>query len=99
MWEEAATAGQFEYGGVKYDRMQLLTVGDILEGKREFHTPDEDGIPDFDGSRIAGALAEVGQWVSLIKACACGALLANPQYDPFEQLALSKPAPCWPMPS
>jgi hypothetical protein len=26
MWEEAATAGQFEYGGVKYDRMQLLTV-------------------------------------------------------------------------
>ncbi|MDQ6869149.1 MAG: site-specific DNA-methyltransferase [Pseudomonadota bacterium] len=39
MWEEAATAGQFEYGGVKYDRMQLLTVSDILEGKREFHTP------------------------------------------------------------
>jgi hypothetical protein len=32
-------AGQFEYGEVKYDRMQLLTVGDILEGKREFHTP------------------------------------------------------------
>jgi hypothetical protein len=26
MGEEAATAGQFEYGGVKYDRMQLLTV-------------------------------------------------------------------------
>jgi hypothetical protein len=23
MWEEASTAGQFEYGGVKYDRMQL----------------------------------------------------------------------------
>jgi hypothetical protein len=39
MREEAATAGQFEYGGVKYDRMQLLTVGDILEEKREFHTP------------------------------------------------------------
>jgi len=39
MWEEAATAGQFEYGGIKYDRMQLLTVSDILEGKREFHTP------------------------------------------------------------
>jgi DNA modification methylase len=39
MWEEAATAGQFEYGGIKYDRMQLLTVSDILEEKREFHTP------------------------------------------------------------
>jgi hypothetical protein len=39
MWEEAATAGQFEYVGVKYYRMQLLTVSDILEGKREFHTP------------------------------------------------------------
>jgi len=23
MWEEAAKAGKFEYGGVKYDRMQL----------------------------------------------------------------------------
>jgi DNA modification methylase len=39
MWEEAATAGQFEYGGVKYNRMQLLTVKEILEEKREFHTP------------------------------------------------------------
>jgi DNA modification methylase len=39
MREEAASAGQFEYGGVKYDRMQLLTVADILEGKRDFHTP------------------------------------------------------------
>jgi hypothetical protein len=39
MWEEAATAGKFEYGSVKYNRMQLLTVKDILEDKREFHTP------------------------------------------------------------
>jgi len=32
-------AGQFEYGDVKYDRVQFLTVQDILEEKREFHTP------------------------------------------------------------
>ncbi|MBM3563250.1 MAG: site-specific DNA-methyltransferase [Alphaproteobacteria bacterium] len=47
MKEEAATAGQYEYAGVKYDRLQLLTVKDILEGKREFHTPTKMG------SRIA----------------------------------------------
>jgi DNA modification methylase len=39
MREAASLAGQFEYGGVKYDRMQFLTVKDILEEKREFHTP------------------------------------------------------------
>jgi hypothetical protein len=35
----------------------------------------------------------------LIKACACGALLADSQFDPFDWLALSRSAPCWPMPS
>ena len=39
MREAAALAGQFEYGGVKYDRMQFLTVREILEDKREFRTP------------------------------------------------------------
>jgi len=39
MREEAASLGQFEYQGVAYDRMQLLTVGDILEGRLEFRTP------------------------------------------------------------
>jgi hypothetical protein len=39
MREAASLAGQFEYGGVKYDRMQFLTAKDILEDKREFHTP------------------------------------------------------------
>lgn len=39
MREEAASAGKFEYGGFAYDRIQLLTVADILEHKREFHTP------------------------------------------------------------
>lgn len=49
MLEEAATAGQYEYAGVKYNRLQLLTVKDILEDKREFHTPTKMG------SRIATA--------------------------------------------
>lgn len=43
MREEAAAAGQFIYGDVKYDRMQILTVRDILEKKRDFHTPTKVG--------------------------------------------------------
>ncbi len=43
MREAASLSGQYEYGGVKYDRMQFLTVKDILEGKREFHTPTKMG--------------------------------------------------------
>lgn len=43
MKEEASTAGQYEYAGIKYDRLQLLTVKDILEGKRELHTPTKMG--------------------------------------------------------
>jgi hypothetical protein len=39
MLEAAAKEGQYEYGGVEYDRVQFLTVKDILEDKREFHTP------------------------------------------------------------
>lgn len=39
MHEAASLAGQFDYGGVSYDRIQFLTVKDILEDKREFHTP------------------------------------------------------------
>ena len=39
MREEAAAAGQYEYGGTMYDRMQLLTVKDVLEDKRDFRTP------------------------------------------------------------
>ena len=29
----------YTYGDVKYDRVQFLAAKDILEGKREFHTP------------------------------------------------------------
>jgi DNA modification methylase len=39
MREAAAKAGQYTYEGVKYDRVQFLTVGGVLEEKREFHTP------------------------------------------------------------
>ena len=39
MRREAAEAGQFHYGDRSYDRIQLLTVADILERKLEFRTP------------------------------------------------------------
>jgi DNA modification methylase len=39
MREAASLSSQYEYGGIKYDRMQFLTVEDILGDKREFHTP------------------------------------------------------------
>lgn len=39
MLKEAAEAGTFEYQGVEYPRIQLLTVREVLEEKREFHTP------------------------------------------------------------
>lgn len=53
MREEAARAGQFRYGDVMYDRMQILTVKDILEDKREFRTPTKLG------TRIASAQASL----------------------------------------
>lgn len=43
MREVAALAGQYEYGGVAYDRLQFLTVREILEDHREFHTPSKMG--------------------------------------------------------
>jgi hypothetical protein len=43
MKQEAASAGQYEYQNVRYDRIQMLTVKDIIEGKREFHTPTKIG--------------------------------------------------------
>ena len=41
MREAASLAGQFEYGGVKYDRMQFLTIKEVLEDKKEFRTPSK----------------------------------------------------------
>jgi DNA modification methylase len=43
MREAASKAGQYDYNGVKYDRIQFLTVAEILEQKREFHTPTKLG--------------------------------------------------------
>lgn len=39
MVTEAAEAGVFEYGGVRYPRIQFLTAEEILVGKREFAMP------------------------------------------------------------
>ena len=50
MKDEAAKAGMYEYNGVSYRRMQLLTVKDILEGKKNFHTPS-----------VVGAKTKTGQ--------------------------------------
>ncbi|PZQ49785.1 MAG: site-specific DNA-methyltransferase [Rhodovulum sulfidophilum] len=51
---EAAEAGMFEYNGINYPRLQLLTAREVLESKLELHTPTKMG------SRIAsvqGSLA------------------------------------------
>lgn len=44
MRDEAAKAGTYEYSGVQYDRIQFLTVEDVLVDKREFHTPTRIGV-------------------------------------------------------
>lgn len=49
MRDEAAHAGMFEYGGLNYARIQLLTIREVLEEKREFHTPTKIGIRDTTG--------------------------------------------------
>jgi hypothetical protein len=41
MRAEAASCGQWTYKGVKYDRMQLLSVHDLLVDKRELRTPSK----------------------------------------------------------
>jgi DNA modification methylase len=47
MRDEAAKAGNYEYNGVNYPRIQFLTIKEIVEDKREFHSPTKIG------SRIA----------------------------------------------
>lgn len=48
----AAEAGQWEYEGVTYDRVQLLTVKDIVEEKRRFHTPTKIGTKSMAAEQI-----------------------------------------------
>lgn len=43
MIEAARDAGKFEYRGIEYPRVQLMTVEQILEGKMEFKTPTKVG--------------------------------------------------------
>lgn len=43
MKTDAAQAGMYRYNNVGYDRIQFLTVRQILEQKQEFHTPSKLG--------------------------------------------------------
>jgi site-specific DNA-methyltransferase (adenine-specific) len=58
MRAEAASAGQYEYAGVRYDRMQILTVRDILEGKRSFHSPSKLGSKVTTGQHSLGLVTD-----------------------------------------
>jgi hypothetical protein len=41
MLEAGSPAGQYDTATTKYDRVQFLTVKQILEEKCEFHTPEK----------------------------------------------------------
>lgn len=56
MRAEAADAGMFTYGGVAYPRLQLLTVADVLEGKRALETPSRIGATRISTGQHALAL-------------------------------------------
>jgi hypothetical protein len=43
MHAAAASAGMFTYNDVRYPRVQLLSIRDILEQKREFRSPSKVG--------------------------------------------------------
>lgn len=43
MRQEAASAGTYEYAGIAYPRLQILTVKEILEDRRELRTPTKVG--------------------------------------------------------
>ncbi len=48
----AAQAGQWEYEDVAYDRVQLLTVKEIVEDKKRFHTPTKIGTKSTTADQI-----------------------------------------------
>lgn len=56
MKSAAAKAGQWEYEGVAYDRVQLLTVKDIVEDKKRFHTPTKIGTKSATADQIPLAM-------------------------------------------
>lgn len=49
MEREAAEAGNYEYNGIRYPRIQLLTVHQVLVDKRELHTPSKVGTKIWTG--------------------------------------------------
>jgi len=49
MHEEASRAGIFDYAGFPYRRIQLLTVREVLEEKRDFQTPTKVGVRGISG--------------------------------------------------
>lgn len=52
MRAEAATAGTYKYNGVHYNRIQLLTIKEIVDEKKHFHSPSVVGIKEATGQRI-----------------------------------------------
>lgn len=44
MYDEAAKSGMWEYDGVKYPKIQILHVRDILEEEKVFNTPHRLGL-------------------------------------------------------
>ena len=64
MRSEAAAAGSYEYNGIRYDRIQMLTVRELLEEKREFHTPSKIGEKVKRGQQAlpldAGSAVDIG---------------------------------------
>ena len=52
MRKEAGEADTYEYQGVQYARIELVTIRDILEEKREFHTPSRIATKITTGQQI-----------------------------------------------
>ncbi|MGH6889148.1 MAG: site-specific DNA-methyltransferase [Rhizomicrobium sp.] len=56
MKQEAASAGLYEYNGLRYERLQILTVRDVLEGKRTVQAPSKMGSRMATAGQAAMAL-------------------------------------------
>ena len=54
MREEAAKLGMMTINGIKYERLQLLTIKDIIQGKRLFHLPNQVNRKDYDQNKQMG---------------------------------------------
>ena len=52
MRDEASRARKYSYNDIEYDRMQFLTIEDMLVGKREFHTPTKIGSRIATGQQV-----------------------------------------------